>query len=327
MATPSNREIVLIAGLPRTGGTMLSFMLDGWPGVYPLPFELDPRPTARPLWAVDREPSARLRLIVRTALQRPPVPPGAPVKATTLFRAYARHLTRLATEGRIRRDNHLASHVTVFYEAMHRPIPKDRQALVIHSPQLLRWNPLDLLRDDVVGRVVYLRRRDLDWFRSFYAHVGMGTAGLALPLELLVSVKVDSDRLAAEIARDSKGRLVVVDYEPLTEQPGDALARLGTRLSLRDAPEHDPTPTFLGAPVAANSSSPTLARRTGVIPSSQARPGLLPEEIEEAVRRRFAEAPRGPATLDVAKLAQRVCAQWEEVREYRQRVKLARQAS
>jgi hypothetical protein len=174
----SNRNVVYVGGLPRTGGTLLPYLLDGLPGVYTVPWEVPlataPGRVARPADVRPDDPAGTVRRLCpfEEGEAGEAKPLGLNIVTEFPFdeEAYWERLRALAATGGLDERNHIAAQVWTLHEVLGQPVRADGATrLFAHSGRAMIFPTLEVLRQNEIGRYVYMRREPVAWWRSYVA--------------------------------------------------------------------------------------------------------------------------------------------------------------
>ncbi len=307
----TNRNVMFVGGLPRTGGSLLPFVFDGIPGIYTVPFEMHiagaTGEDVREEDLRDQDPSRVVaitsRLKIRGKEHHPPKPIACKTKDRFTFDSQLFFDEYVAAVGRgeVNEKNYMAQKIAAFFRAVARPLAQDTRWLIAHSGKAMTHSSAHFLGTNEPGLYVYTRRDDIAWWRSYAGKFpNVSILRDRKVIEQFIEMKRESDALAEQYERRFSDRYAIVQYEHLVDSAGRTVASLARRLGVQVPAEHDPRPTFLGIPVPANSSFRELKQQTGIIPTSITRPDFDPATtafVEELC------SSRPPRPLDLSDLS------------------------
>ena len=287
----TNRNVMFVGGLPRTGGSMLPFMFDGIPGIYTPPFEMHiagrTGADVREDDLRDQDPSRVVAITSRLKVlgkeQHPPKPIACKTKDRFTFDSglFFDEYVAAVRRGEVNEKNYMAQKIAAFFRAVDLPLPHDTRWLIAHSGKAMTHSSAHFLETNQVGLYVYARRNDIAWWQSYAGKFPrLSILRDRKVIEQFIELKRESDALATQYEQRFADHYAIVEYESLVDSPTETLAHLGRRLGVQVPVEHDPKPTFLGIPVPANSSFRELKQQTDIIPTSVMRPDLDPATTE-----------------------------------------------
>ena len=302
----TNRNVLFVGGLGRTGGSLLPFMLDGARGVYTPPFEVhiagvtgaDVRASDLNESDVDRiiALTSRLKVLGKEKYLPKPISCKTGKHFTFDTQRYYERYREIVSLGHVNEGNYLAWKISAFFDAIDRPLPEETTWLVAHSGKAMTHDTLHFLEENHVGQYVYSRRDDVAWWRSYsrkFRKVG-ALKDKKIVLQFL-EVKRECDELAERYQRLFPDRYMILDYDELVDRPKEVLERLCKRIGIDLPATHDRNPTFLGIPVPANSSFKELRKKTELVSSSAPRVDEFDPEGDEELSRLCASIESGPA--------------------------------
>jgi len=312
---PVREPLVLVSQIQRSGGTLLSQLLDGHPECHADPFEIKigyprkdnwpPLDLARPeSWFEMLFDSGSLERLRPTARTRRPDAGRSVFPCLFLPRLQRAIFDACVAEGRVERERDvLDCYFTSYFNAWldNQNLYSGPKRVVAGFTPRLAMDAANLERFFAAyteGRLISIVRDPRAWYESAskWRPKRYGDVEAALGLW----------RLSADAALQAVGRfgerVLLLTYEQLVLEPEATMSRVAERIGIRMAPVLL-RPTFNGRPIRANSSEPV--ERYGVLPerASAYRDSLDPE-TQERIRafagdryQRAAEMAAAPARL------------------------------
>jgi hypothetical protein len=292
--------LVLISGLPRTGGTFLNQLFDHHPQVWSHPHELnigfpdkwnwpslDPSQTAEQLWGrlrersttqfsgqpfYDKGSSSSLPIVISGQLQR-----------QLFLMLRAQHAGAAACFSRSVLDDYFSSYFLAYLDYQRRYVPGKRCVVGHASMAGLDGEYLEeFFKAYPDGWIIQSLRQPLGWYRSIQHYPypeRLSLNRLYFPADRVaadppgiddyLAIYRESLRFIGDSVQRYNGRVLVVTFEQLVKATTSTINRLAGRLGidLHPALVHQ---TFNGMPILPN--------------SSHARPGAGPAEVTASER-------------------------------------------
>ena len=254
-----NKKLILVGGLPRTGGSLIPFFMDGHDKICNIPFELHISNIAG--YIPDEELfkhnslNQKKKIILRKKFYNKHGLTSLDKSGTEYDFNFSLFIKKidLFLKSSIYSDNYLYDISKIWLEL--RGAFKENNYILNHSGRAFTYFTEDLYSRLDLGFYIYTKRNFLDW----YASIIRSTNRFSLYNdESFIMYSYDlwsiSNSLAKFYVDKYKKNFYILDYDFLLESPDICYNQLCDFLNINIPDNKNTNPTYLGFPTRANSS-------------------------------------------------------------------------
>lgn len=264
----------MVGGLPRSGGSLVPFFLDGNPGVVSLPFELH---VSNKLGSnvTDLLFQNENHLVILSAIIRNQLLNNSTMnridksKQEYVFDSsnFLKKIKNKLRNKEINEVNYLRviASTWLFFRGVN-SCDIDDSLIINHSGRAFTCNTEKLFEINNIGYYIYTKRNSLDWYSSIVkSSKDTNLVNDILFASTALYVKQLSDSLANFYEKKYPKQFKIIDFDKLIEKPVLTLNNIDRFLDLESIKVPNPRATYLGQPVPPNSSFSEKKRQTGTI--------------------------------------------------------------
>jgi len=255
-----NEKYIVVGGLPRTGGSLIPFFLDGQKELYTLPYEQHISNQIGVLPNDDLFSGMKsedvLKRILRSSLREGRVAKNSIDKSKQEYdfdyENYVKDIN-LFIKNSSSTKNYLYEISKIWLQ--YRGVYKEDKFILNHTSRSFFYNTEKLFSELNIGAYIYTKRKFIDWFSSITKSTNLQSLFNDLNfINYSYNVWSISNRLAEYYEKRFSDKFMTLDYDDLLVHPKENYKRLCDFLNLEYDENFNYAPSYLGISTVANSS-------------------------------------------------------------------------